>query len=138
MVEWCRENARLSKLTDAPIRYIVDDCVAFVKREIRRGRKYDALIMDPPSYGHGAGGEVWKLEDHLWPLLENCCALLSDHPLFFLVNTYTTGLSPTALGNVMSRLLSDKGGSLSTGEVGLPITRDGLVLPCGIYGRWFS
>jgi 23S rRNA (cytosine1962-C5)-methyltransferase len=136
MVEWCRENARLSKLADAPIRYIVDDCVAFVKREIRRGRKYDALIMDPPSYGHGAAGEVWKLEEHLWPLLQDCRALLSDQPLFFLVNTYTTGLSPTALGNVMSRLLSSKGGKLRAGEVGLPITRDQLVLPCGIYGRW--
>lgn len=136
MVEWCRENARLSKLADAPIRFIVDDCVAFVKREIRRGKKYDALIMDPPSYGHGASGEVWKLEEHLWPLLEDCRALLSDQPLFFLVNTYTTGLSPTALGNVMTRLLSKKGGKLSTGEVGLPISRDHMCLPCGIYGRW--
>ena len=136
MVEWCRENARLSKLADAPIRYIVDDCVAFVKREIRRGRKYDAIIMDPPSYGHGSGGEVWKLEEHLWPLLEDCRALLSDQPLFFLLNTYTTGLSPTALGNVMRRLLSSKGGKFSTGEVGLPITEGNLVLPCGIYGRW--
>ena len=139
MVEWCRENARLSGLADAPIRYIVDDCVAFVKREVRRGRKYDAMIMDPPSYGHGAGGEVWKLEDHLWPLLEDCRALLSEQPVFFLINTYTTGLSPTALGNVMTRLFSSmggKGGTLSTGEVGLPITRDKTVLPCGIYGRW--
>jgi len=136
MVEWCRENARLSRLAEAPIRYIVDDCLAFVRREIRRGRKYDAIIMDPPSYGHGAGGEVWKLEDHLWQLLEYCRALLSDRPLFLLVNTYTTGLSPTGLGNVMSRLLSGQGGHLSTGEIGLPITRDSLVLPCGIYGRW--
>jgi 23S rRNA (cytosine1962-C5)-methyltransferase len=137
MVEWCRENARLSGLADAPIRYIVDDCVAFVKREIRRGRKYDAIIMDPPSYGHGADGEVWKLEEHLWPLLEDCRSLLSDQPLFFLVNTYTTGLSPTALGNVMTRLLTSKRGTLATGEVGLEIARDQLVLPCGIYGRWW-
>ncbi len=136
MVEWCRENAGLSGLADAPIRYIVDDCAAFVRREIRRGRKYDALIMDPPSYGHGAAGEVWKLEEHLWPLLEDCLALLSTQPLFLLVNSYTTGLSPIALGNVMTRLLSSTGGKLSTGEVGLPVTRDKLVLPCGIYGRW--
>ncbi len=136
MVEWCRENVRLSGLTASPIRYIVDDCLAFVRREIRRGKKYDAIIMDPPSYGHGAAGEVWKLEEHLWPLLEDCRALLSDQPAFFLVNSYTTGLSPTALGNVMTRLLTSRGGNLSTGEVGLPITRDHLVLPCGIYGRW--
>ena len=136
MVEWCRENAQLNGLGSAPIRYIVDDCLAFVRREIRRGKKYDAIIMDPPSYGHGAGGEVWKLEQHLWSLLEECSALLSERPEFVLVNSYTTGLSPTSLGNVMTRLLSAKGGTLSTGEVGLPITRDQLVLPCGIYGRW--
>jgi len=137
MVEWCRENARLSKLSEAPIRYIVDDCVAFVKREIRRGRKYDAIIMDPPSYGHGAGGEVWKMETHFWPLLEDCRKLLSETPLFFLVNAYTTGLSSTALGNVMTLLLSSMGGRLSTGEVGLPIEKSGLTLPCGICGRWW-
>ncbi|HEY2573429.1 MAG TPA: class I SAM-dependent methyltransferase, partial [Verrucomicrobiaceae bacterium] len=129
MVEWCRENARRSGLPDAPIRYIVDDCVAFVRREIRRGKKYDAIIMDPPSYGHGAAGEVWKLEDQLWSLLQNCRELLSEHPVFFLVNSYTTGLSPIALGNVMTRLLSAQGGGLQAGEIGLPITNSNLVLP---------
>ena len=136
MVEWCRENAQLNGLGSAPIRYIVDDCLAFVRREIRRGKKYDAIIMDPPSYGHGAAGEVWKLETHLWPLIEECRTLLSERPGFFLVNSYTSGLSPIALGNVLTRLLSATGGALSTGEVGLPITRGDLVLPCGIYGRW--
>lgn len=136
MVEWCRENAQLNGLGSAPIRYIVDDCLAFVRREIRRGKKYDAIIMDPPNYGHGAAGEVWKLETHLWPLIEECRTLLSERPGFFLVNSYTSGLSPIALGNVLTRLLSATGGTLSTGEVGLPITRGDLVLPCGIYGRW--
>ena len=138
MVEWCRENAKLSGLAEAPIRYIVDDCVAFVKREIRRGRKYDAIIMDPPSYGHGASGEVWKIESHLWPLLEDCRKLLSDIPLFFLVNAYTTGLSPTSLANVLTRLLGSTGGwGCATGEIGLPIQKGKLTLPCGIYGRWW-
>lgn len=138
MVDWCRENARLSGQGDAPIRYIVDDCVAFVQREIRRGHQYDAIIMDPPSYGHGADGEVWKLEAQLWPLLEGCRKLLSANPLFFLLNTYTTGLSPTALANVMTRLLENQGGTLTTGEVGLPIGKDGkLTLPCGICARWW-
>ena len=138
MVEWCRENARLSGEEKSPIRYIVDDCVAFVQREVRRGNRYDAIIMDPPSYGHGADGEVWKIEAQLWPLLEACRKLLSEDPLFFLLNTYTTGLSPTALANVMTRLLENHGGTLATGEVGLPIGKDGkLTLPCGIYARWW-
>jgi 23S rRNA (cytosine1962-C5)-methyltransferase len=137
MVEWCRENARLSGFGDASIRYIVDDCVAFVKRELRRGRRYDGVIMDPPSYGHGASGEVWKMETHLWPLLEDCRKLLSDSPLFFLVNAYTTGLSPTALANVMTQLLHSTGGQHAKGEIGLPIAKGGLTLPCGIYGRWW-
>lgn len=137
MVEWCKENARLTGLADAPVRYIVEDCHAFVRREIRREKKYDAIIMDPPSYGHGAAGEVWKLEDHLWPLLADCKKLISDQPVLFLINAYTTGLSPTALTNVMSRLLSDRGGHSATGEVGLPITAGKLVLPCGIFGRWW-
>jgi 23S rRNA (cytosine1962-C5)-methyltransferase len=138
MVDWCSENARLSGLGEAPIRYIVDDCAAFVKREIRRGRRYDAIIMDPPSYGHGAGGEVWKLETHLWPLLEDCKKLLTDIPLFFLVNAYTTGLSPTSLRNVMTQILRSTGGwDCSTGEVGLPIAKSELTLPCGVYGRWW-
>ena len=136
MVEWAKENARLSGLGHAPLRYIVEDCMAFVRREIRRGKKYDALIMDPPSYGHGAAGEVWKLDTHLWPLLVECVKLLADAPLFFLVNAYTTGLSPTALANVMSRALGERQGRLATGEVGLRITSGSMVLPCGIYGRW--
>ncbi len=137
MVEWCGENARLTGLGNNSVRYIVDDCMAFVRREIRRGRKYDGLIMDPPSYGHGASGEVWKMESHLWPLLDECRKLLSEKPLFFLVNAYTTGLSPTSLANVMRSLLGPLGGSLATGEVGLPISRGGATLPCGIYGRWW-
>lgn len=136
MVEWCKENARFSGVGGAPMRYIVDDCHAFVRREIRRGKKYDAIIMDPPSYGHGAEGEVWKLEKNLWPLLEDCHELLAERPLFFLINAYTTGLSPVALGNVMTRLLSSRGGRLEAGEIGLPITAGNLVLPCGVYGRW--
>lgn len=137
MVEWCKENARLSGLAQAPIRYIVEDCHAFVRRELRRGRKYDAIIMDPPSYGHGTDGEVWKLETNLWPLLADCQKLMSDEPLFFLVNAYTTGLSPTSLANVLSRLFADHGGTTATGEIGLPITAGQMVLPCGIYGRRF-
>lgn len=136
MVEWCRENARLSGLADAPVRYIVDDCPGFVRREIRRQRKYDVILLDPPSYGHGSGGEVWRLETHLWPLLRDCLELLSEQPVLFLVNAYTTGLSPTALGNVMSRLLDARGGRLVTGEIGLPVSGGALVLPCGICSRW--
>ena len=136
MVDWCGENVMLSGMDRSSVRYIVDDCVKFVRREVKRGRRYDALIMDPPSYGRGAGGELWKLETHLWPLLRECLELLSDEPLFLLVNAYTTGLSPTVLGNLLSELLHDRGGLVTTGEVGLPIKADGKVLPCGIYGRW--
>ena len=136
MVDWCGENVMLSGMERTAVRYIVDDCVKFVRREVKRGRRYDGLIMDPPSYGRGAGGELWKLETHLWPLLQECLSVLSDKPLFMLVNAYTTGLSPTVLGNLLDELLVDHGGSVSTGEVGLPIKADGKVLPCGIYGRW--
>jgi len=138
MVKWCRENAALSGLADAPIRTIVDDCLKFVRREQKRGRKYDAIIMDPPTYGRGAGGEMWKLEDSLWELLSECRALLTDAPIFFLINAYTARLSPTVVLNLLSELMHDRGGSLIGGEVGLPIQRDGKVLPCGIYGRWES
>ncbi len=136
MVDWCGDNAEASGLARNSIRYIVDDCLKFVRREVKRGRKYDALIMDPPSYGRGANGELWKLETHLWDLLSECRELLSDTPLFILVNAYTTGLSPTVLANMLAELLHDQSGTVSTGEVGLPVKADGKVLPCGIYGRW--
>src|SRR5687767_8913243 len=138
MVKWCRENAALSQLTDAPIRYIVDDCLKFARRELKRGRRYDAIIMDPPTYGRGATGEMWKLEDHLWDLLVECRALLSEQPLFFLINAYTARLSPTVVANLLSELMHQHAGTITAGEVGLPIKRDGKVLPCGIYGRWES
>jgi 23S rRNA (cytosine1962-C5)-methyltransferase len=136
MVKWCRENAALSGLGEAPIRLIVDDCLKFVRREQKRGRKYDAVIMDPPTFGRGSTGEMWKLEDHLWELLTECRNLLSDQPLFFLVNAYTARLSPTVVANLLAELLGDRGGTIAAGEVGLPIQRDGKVLPCGIFGRW--
>ena len=137
MVDWCGDNVTLSGLDRTAVRYIVDDCVKFVRREVKRGRRYDALIMDPPSYGRGAGGELWKLETHLWSLLEECRAVLADEPLFLLVNAYTTGLSPTVLGNLLDELMAGRGGSIRAGEVGLPVSADGKILPCGIYGRWF-
>lgn len=136
MVKWCRENATLSGLQDAPIRYIVDDCLKFVRREIRRGRTYDAVIMDPPTYGRGSGGEMWKLENHLWELLEECGKLLSDDPIFFLINAYTARLSPTVIANLLDELMRDRDGTVTSGEVGLPIQADGKTLPCGVYGRW--
>jgi 23S rRNA (cytosine1962-C5)-methyltransferase len=136
MVKWCRENAALSGLADAPIRYIADDCLKFVRREIRRGRRYDAIIMDPPTFGRGSGGEMWRLEDHLWELLAECRALLSEAPLFILINAYTARLSPTVVINLLGELMGTAGGTLTGGEVGLPIQADGKILPCGIYGRW--
>lgn len=138
MVKWCRENATLSGLAEAPIRFIADDCLKFVRREIKRGRRYDAIIMDPPTYGRGSAGEMWRLEDHLWELLLECRQVLSDSPLFFLINAYTARLSPTVVTNLLSELMHDAGGALTGGEVGLPIQQDGKVLPCGIYGRWES
>lgn len=138
MVKWCRENALLSGLAEAPIRYITDDCLKFARREIKRGRKYDAIIMDPPTYGRGSTGEMWRLEDHLWELLLDCRELLSDRPLFFLINAYTARLSPTVVANLLTELLSRAGGTITAGEVGLRIDSDGKILPCGIYGRWES
>jgi 23S rRNA (cytosine1962-C5)-methyltransferase len=138
MVKWCRENAVLSGLADAPIRFLADDCLKFVRREQRRGHRYDAIIMDPPTYGRGGEGELWRLEDHLWPLLTECKKILSDQPLFFLINAYTARLSPTVVANLLAGLLSDRGGTITAGEVGLPIAADGKILPCGIYGRWES
>ena len=136
MVKWCRENATLSGLAEAPIRYITDDCLKFARRELKRGRRYEAIIMDPPTYGRGSGGELWRLEDHLWDLLTECRALLSDQPVFFLINAYTSRLSPTVVANLLVELLGSRGGLITAGEVGLPIQRDSKVLPCGIYGRW--
>lgn len=137
MVTWAKENVMSSGLGDRPVRYIVDDVVKFVRREGRRGRKYDAVIMDPPSYGRGPSGEVWKIEDELYPLIEECMAILSDEPLFFLINSYTTGLSAQILTNVLTLTLKAKyGGSVNSDEIGLPIEKSGLILPCGISGRW--
>jgi len=136
MVKWCRENAALSGLAAAPIRYITDDCLKFVRRERKRGRRYDAVIMDPPTYGRGSTGEMWRLEDSLWELLTECRELLSDQPAFFLINAYTARLSPTVVANLLAELMADRGGAITAGEVGLPVQRDGKILPCGIYGRW--
>ena len=136
MVQWCRENARLSGLEGGPIRTLVDDCVKFVDRERRRRNIYEAIIMDPPSFGRGRGGEIWKLEDDLWELLQKTAPLLSDNASFFLLNTYTTGLSPTILGNLLSMVPDLKTGSVSVGELGLPITSSQITLPCGTFGRW--
>ena len=139
MVAWARENARLSHLSDAPIRWIVDDCAKFVEREIRRGRRYDALIMDPPSYGRGPSGEVWKLEENLYPFLELVVQVLSDQPLFIIINSYTTGLAPTVLGYLLDTLVTKKyGGHTECQELGLPVTASGLALPCGATGRWMA
>ncbi|WP_336771927.1 class I SAM-dependent methyltransferase [Paenibacillus sp. MMO-58] len=139
MVQWAKENAQLSGLENAPIRYITDDVFKFVQREQRRGRQYDAIIMDPPSYGRGPNGETWKLEENLYPFLEFCTTILSDNPLFLLINSYTTGLSPTVLHNLLHTTMKGKfGGMINCGEIGLPITQSGLHLPCGILGRWES
>ena len=136
MVGWARENARASGLEDAPIRWIVDDCVKFVEREIRRGNHYDAIIMDPPSYGRGPKGEIWKIEDAIFPLIQLCSQLLSKEPLFFLVNSYTTGLAPAVLTYMLASALKQFNGSVDSQEVGLPVSSTGLVLPCGASGRW--
>ncbi len=137
MVGWAKENAVLSGLDKCPIRYIVDDVKKFTEREIRRGRKYDAVIMDPPSYGRGPSGEVWKIEDELFDLVELCMGVLSDEPLFFLINSYTTGLSGGVLENIYKMTLQKKfGGNISVDEIGLPVTKNNLVLPCGYSGRW--
>ena len=137
MVQWARENAQASGLEQAPIRWIVDDCAKFVEREIRRGRRYDAVIMDPPSYGRGPTGEVWKLEDNLYPFVELVSGVLSDEPLFLLLNSYTTGLAPSVLTYILQSLIAKKfGGHTVSDELGLPVTQSGLILPCGATGRW--
>ena len=134
MVQWARENAALSGMSDYPIRWIVDDCIKFVQREIRRGNKYDAIIMDPPSYGRGPGGEVWKIEDSICQFVRRCTLLLSDAPLFFIINSYTTGLAPTVLINLMKMCLPE--GHTESSEIGLKITSSDMVLPCGATCRW--
>lgn len=137
MVQWARENAAYSNLTEAPIRWIVDDCEKFTAREIRRGRCYDAIIMDPPSYGRGPGGEIWKLEDSIYDLVQLCSGVLSDQPLFFLINSYTTGLSPAVMGYLLGSIMQPKfGGSVSFDEIGLPVESTGLTLPCGSTAIW--
>lgn len=134
MTEWAKENMKLCGLENKSIRFIVDDCLKFVEREKRRGNKYDAIIMDPPSYGRGPNGELWKFEKNLDILVKSCLEILSDKPLFFLINSYTTGISSTVLYNMLKT--SIKGGVVTAGEIGLPITENDLILPCGIYGRW--
>lgn len=137
MVGWAKENAASSGLSDAPIRWLVDDCMKFVEREIRRGSKYDGIIMDPPSYGRGPKGEIWKIEDAVYPLICRCEKLLSDNPLFFLVNSYTTGLAPAVLTYMISLAVCPAhGGRAEASEIGLPVTSGGLILPCGASGRW--
>jgi 23S rRNA (cytosine1962-C5)-methyltransferase len=136
MVGWAKENAISSGLGDAPIRWIVDDCVKFVEREIRRGNHYDAIIMDPPSYGRGPKGEIWKIEEAIYPLIKLCAQLLTDKPLFFLVNSYTTGLQPAVLTYMISTALKEFPGTVKSDEIGLPVSASGLVLPCGASGRF--
>lgn len=137
MVAWAKENVIASGLQDKKVRYIVDDVVKFVNREIRRGNQYDAIIMDPPSYGRGTNGEVWKFEDNICDLVELCSKILSDHPLFLLINSYTTGISSTVLKNILNLTIAKKyGGKTENGEIGLPMTNSKLILPCGIFGRW--
>lgn len=136
MVSWAKENLAVSGLSDRPVRFIIDDVTKFVQREIRRGNKYDAIIMDPPSYGRGKNGEVWQFENNIADLVELCKGVLSETPLFFLINSYTTGISSKVLENILNLKLGMKKGKLSSGEIGLPMKDYNLVLPCGIYGRW--
>ena len=136
MVNWAKENAKSSGLEAAPIRWLVDDCMKFVEREIRRGNHYDGIIMDPPSYGRGPKGEIWKIEDSIYDFIKLCTQILSDAPLFFLVNSYTTGLAPAVLTYMLSTELKRFGGHVDSQEIGLPVTKTGLVLPCGASGRW--
>jgi 23S rRNA (cytosine1962-C5)-methyltransferase len=137
MVNWAKENAASSGLGNAPIRYLVDDCVKFVEREIRRGNRYDAILMDPPSYGRGPKGEMWKLESSLWPFLELVIQLLSDEPIFFLINSYTTGLQPGVLAHLLRLTVGKRfGGTIEAEELGLPTSGSKLLLPCGACGRW--
>lgn len=137
IVQWAKENLQLSGLGDRPVRFLVDDALKFVQREKRRGRTYDVIVLDPPSYGRGPSGEVWKLEDDLYRFLDACVGLLSDRPLLVLLNSYTTGLSPAVLGNLLTLTFGKGGrGFITTDEIGLPVGKTGLVLPAGAFGRW--
>ena len=137
MVDWAKENIKSSNLEDKYVRFIVDDCIKFVQREIRRGNKYDAIIMDPPSFGRGANKEVWNIEDSLYYLVDLCTEVLSDDPLFFIINSYTSGFSPKVLENILNLTINKKyKGTISSNEIGIPMENSDLVLPCGIYGRW--
>ena len=139
MVQWAKENAEASHLKDAPIRWLVDDCMKFVEREIRRGNTYDAIIMDPPSYGRGPKGEIWKIEDSVYPLVQQAAKLLTEDSIFFLINSYTTGLQPAVMSYMLGTAIRARlGGVIHSEEVGLPVTETGLVLPCGCSGRWES
>ena len=137
MVQWAKENAAASGVADGAVRWIVDDCIKFVQREIRRGNRYDIVILDPPSYGRGPSGEVWKLEENLYPFVRLCAQVLSDKPLFVILNSYTTGLAPSVLGYILQMLVGRKfGGHVTWDELGLPCTDSGMALPCGATGRW--
>ena len=139
MVQWAKENAAASGVDSGQVRWIVDDCAKFVEREIRRGKKYDALIMDPPSYGRGPGGETWKIEENLWRLVVLCADVLSDEPLFVIINSYTTGLPPQVLTYICESVFTKRfGGESQSRELGLPVTQSGLILPCGSTCRWSS
>lgn len=137
MVSWAKENAACSHLDKAPIRWLVDDCVKFVERELRRGNRYDGIIMDPPSYGRGPKGEIWKIEESIWPFIELTAQLLSEDAIFFLINSYTTGLQPAVLSYMLQASVAKRfGGNTEAGEIGLPVRESGLILPCGASGRW--
>ncbi len=137
MVDWAKENLRSSNLEDKPVRFLVDDCLKFVKREQRRGNKYDIILMDPPSFGRGSNGEVWDIERDLYPLVKECMEILSDDPILFLINSYTTGLSKTVLENVLYLTINKKNkGIISSDELGVPMKDSHIILPCGIYARW--
>lgn len=139
MVSWAKDNAAASRLSDRPIRWLVDDCKKFVLREIRRGNKYDGIVMDPPSYGRGPNGEVWKIEEQLWDLLQICNEVLSDDPLFFLLNSYTTGLSPSVMQYMLSCVIAKgRQGTVTCDEIGIPVTDSGLILPCGNTAAWLK
>ena len=139
MVQWAKENAAVSGLSEAPVRWLVDDCVKFVEREIRRGNKYDGIIMDPPSYGRGPKGEIWKIEESIFPFLELTSQLLDDNSTFLLINSYTTGLQPAVLSYMINTAIVPKfGGNVESSEIGLPVSDDHLVLPCGASGRWYK
>ena len=139
MVSWARDNAKASGLEDKPVRWLIDDCEKFVRREIKRGRRYEAVVMDPPSYGRGPGGEVWKLEDCVYDLVKLCAGVLSDKPLFFLLNSYTTGLSPSVMAYILGDVIGKKyGGDVSADEIGLPVESTGMVLPGGSTAVWIN